>query len=90
VAGPEKVNLPDELVMTSYFSIRNGEIISLAVIFSQPLVLILSLSHYSVARKALHAAAVTVTTAPSRLVVSRIITPSADATSMQFPPSALL
>jgi hypothetical protein len=47
-------------------------------------------SFYSVAKKALQAAAVTVNTAPSRLVVSRIITLSADATSMQFPPSALL
>ena len=32
----DKSNLPDELVMTSYFSIRDGEIISLAVIFNQP------------------------------------------------------
>ncbi len=32
----DKTNLPDELVMTSYFSIRDGRIISLAVIFNQP------------------------------------------------------
>jgi hypothetical protein len=32
----DKANLPDELVMTSYFSIREGKIVSLAVIFNQP------------------------------------------------------
>ena len=32
----DKTNLPDELVMTSYFGIRDGKIISLAVIFNQP------------------------------------------------------
>jgi ketosteroid isomerase-like protein len=32
----DKTNLPDELVMTSYFSIRDGKIVSLAVIFNQP------------------------------------------------------
>lgn len=32
----DKTNLPDELVMTSYFSIRDGKIISLAIIFNQP------------------------------------------------------
>ena len=32
----DKANLPDELVMTSYFGIRDGKIISLAVIFNQP------------------------------------------------------
>jgi hypothetical protein len=32
----DKSNLPDELVMTSYFSIREGRIVSLAVIFNQP------------------------------------------------------
>ena len=32
----DKSNLPDELVMTSYFGIRDGKIISLAVIFNQP------------------------------------------------------
>src|ERR1700742_213784 len=29
----DKTNLPDELVMTSYFSIRRGKIVSLTVIF---------------------------------------------------------
>jgi hypothetical protein len=32
----DKSNLPDELVMTSYFGIRDGQLISLAVIFHQP------------------------------------------------------
>jgi ketosteroid isomerase-like protein len=32
----DKTNLPDELVMTSYFGIRDGKIISLTVIFNQP------------------------------------------------------
>lgn len=32
----DKTGLPDELVMTSYFGIRDGKIISLAVIFNQP------------------------------------------------------
>jgi hypothetical protein len=32
----DKTNLPDELIMTSYFSIRGNRIISLAVIFNQP------------------------------------------------------
>ena len=32
----DKTNLPDELIMSSYFSIRDGKIISLAVIFNQP------------------------------------------------------
>jgi hypothetical protein len=32
----DKTNLPDELVMTSYFSIRHGKIASLAIIFNQP------------------------------------------------------
>jgi hypothetical protein len=32
----DKTNLPEELVMSSYFSIRDGKIISLAVIFNQP------------------------------------------------------
>lgn len=32
----DKTNLPDELVMTSYFSIRDDKIVSLAVIFNQP------------------------------------------------------
>jgi hypothetical protein len=32
----DKANLPDELVMTSYFSIRDNKIVSLTVIFNQP------------------------------------------------------
>jgi ketosteroid isomerase-like protein len=32
----DKTNLPDELVMTSYFAIRDGKITSLAIIFNQP------------------------------------------------------
>ena len=32
----DKTNLPDDFVMTSYFSIRDGKIASLAVIFNQP------------------------------------------------------
>ncbi len=32
----DKSNLPEELVMSSYFSIRGGKIVSLAVIFNQP------------------------------------------------------
>jgi ketosteroid isomerase-like protein len=32
----DKTNLPDELVMTSYFGIREGRITSLAIIFNQP------------------------------------------------------
>jgi hypothetical protein len=32
----DKTNLPEELVMTSYFGIRDGKIISLAVIFNHP------------------------------------------------------
>jgi hypothetical protein len=32
----DKTNLPEELVMTSYFGIRDGKITSLSVIFNQP------------------------------------------------------
>jgi ketosteroid isomerase-like protein len=32
----DKTSLPDELVMTSYFAIRDGKITSLTVIFNQP------------------------------------------------------
>ena len=32
----DKANLPDELIMTSYFGIRDNRIVSLAVIFNQP------------------------------------------------------
>ena len=32
----DKSNLPDELILTSYFGIRDGKIVSLAVIYNQP------------------------------------------------------
>jgi hypothetical protein len=32
----DKTNLPDELIMSSYFALRDGKIVSLAVIFNQP------------------------------------------------------
>src|ERR1700746_3051554 len=32
----DKTNLPDELVMTSYFSVRDNKIVSLTVIFNYP------------------------------------------------------
>jgi hypothetical protein len=32
----DKTNLPEELIMSSYFSIRDDKIVSLAVIFNQP------------------------------------------------------
>ena len=32
----DKTNLPDELIMSSYFSIRDNKSVSLAVIFNQP------------------------------------------------------
>jgi hypothetical protein len=32
----DKSNLPEELVMTSYFGVRGDKIVSLAVIFNQP------------------------------------------------------
>ncbi len=32
----DKSNLPEELVMSSYFAIRDGRIVSLTVIFNQP------------------------------------------------------
>jgi hypothetical protein len=32
----DKTNLPEELVMTSYFAVREGKITSLTVIFNQP------------------------------------------------------
>jgi hypothetical protein len=31
----DKTNLPEELIMTNYFSVRDGKIVSLAVIFNQ-------------------------------------------------------
>jgi hypothetical protein len=32
----DKTNLPDELIMSNYFALRDGKIVSLAVIFTQP------------------------------------------------------
>ena len=32
----DKTNLPDELIVTSYFSLRDGKIVSLSVIMNQP------------------------------------------------------
>jgi len=32
----DKTNLPDELVLSNYFSVRDGQIVSLVVIFNQP------------------------------------------------------
>jgi hypothetical protein len=32
----DKTNLPDELVLSNYFSVRDGKIVSLAVIFNRP------------------------------------------------------
>lgn len=31
----EKANLPDEIVLSSYFSVRDGKIVSMVVIFNQ-------------------------------------------------------
>jgi hypothetical protein len=31
----DKTNLPEELIMTSYFALRHGKVVSLAVIFNQ-------------------------------------------------------
>ena len=33
----DKTNLPGELVLTNYFSVRDGKIVSLVVVFNQPL-----------------------------------------------------
>jgi hypothetical protein len=32
----DKTGLPDELVMTSYFGVRDGRIVSLAIVFNRP------------------------------------------------------
>ena len=32
----DKANLPDELILTNYFNVRDGKITSLIVIFNQP------------------------------------------------------
>ena len=32
----DKTNLPDEVILSNYFSVRDGKIVSLVVIFNQP------------------------------------------------------
>ena len=32
----DKTNLPSELILSSYFSVRDGKIVGLAIIFNQP------------------------------------------------------
>lgn len=32
----DKTSLPDDLVLTNYFSVRDGKIVSLVVVFNQP------------------------------------------------------
>jgi hypothetical protein len=32
----DKTNLPDEVILTNYFSVRDGRIVSLAIIFNTP------------------------------------------------------
>jgi hypothetical protein len=32
----DRTNLPDEIVLTNYFSVRDGEIVSLVIVFNQP------------------------------------------------------
>jgi hypothetical protein len=32
----DRTNLPDEVVLTNYFSVRDGKIVSLAVVFNRP------------------------------------------------------
>jgi hypothetical protein len=32
----DRIGLPDDLVLTNYFSVRDGKIVSLAIIFNQP------------------------------------------------------
>jgi ketosteroid isomerase-like protein len=32
----DKTNLPDEVVLSNYFSVRDGKIVSLVVVFNQP------------------------------------------------------
>jgi hypothetical protein len=32
----DKTNLPEELIMTNYFSLRDGKIVSLAIVYTQP------------------------------------------------------
>ncbi|MGJ0509350.1 MAG: hypothetical protein ACR652_19950, partial [Methylocystis sp.] len=32
----DRTNLPDEIVLTNYFSVRDGQIVSLVIVFNQP------------------------------------------------------
>ena len=32
----DKTNLPKELILSNYFKVRNGKIVSLVIIFNQP------------------------------------------------------
>jgi hypothetical protein len=32
----DRTNLPDEVILSNYFSVRDGQIVSLIVIFNQP------------------------------------------------------
>jgi hypothetical protein len=32
----DRTNLPDEIVLTNYFSVRDGKIASLVIVFNQP------------------------------------------------------
>ena len=32
----DRANLPDDIVLTNYFSMRDGKIVSLAIVFNQP------------------------------------------------------
>jgi hypothetical protein len=32
----DKANLPDELILSNYFSVRDGKIVSLVIVFNQP------------------------------------------------------
>jgi hypothetical protein len=32
----DKTNLPDEIILSNYFSVRDGKIVSLIVVFNQP------------------------------------------------------
>jgi hypothetical protein len=35
----DRTNLPDEVLLTNYFSVRDGKIVSLVVIFNRPALL---------------------------------------------------
>jgi hypothetical protein len=32
----DRTNLPDDLVLTNYFGVRDGKIVSLVIVFNQP------------------------------------------------------